>query len=73
MFMDNPNCDGNGPHSLWHEIRVLPTGGASNLNLCRLCHSREILWRAERNCELSADNTFDLPEWDSLQIYEPQS
>lgn len=66
----NPMCDGSGPCSAG-EVRVLPTGGEGNAILCKSCFHRELAWRKERNRELSKDCQFKLPEWDSLNIYNP--
>lgn len=68
--MQNPNCDGSGPCSLIdNTVKVLPTGGEGNAILCRLCFTREIQFRRERNKALSKDCQFDLPAWTSLKIY----
>jgi len=71
--MKNPNCDNDKcrvPHS---EVRVLPTGGRgdnqSNLILCQACFEHEIRFRVQRNRELAKDCRFDLPSWESLEIY----
>jgi len=69
--MQNPNCDGSGPCDLG-EVRVLPWtrdkhGG--NSILCRLCFSREIQYRIERNKELAKDCQYDLPAWESCKVY----
>lgn len=62
------NCDGSGPHS-GTEVRILPTSPGSNVILCRADFVREISWRKERNRDLSDDAKFDLPSWESLEIY----
>lgn len=70
--MENCNCDGSGPHTAG-EVRLLPMGRdahSGNLILCRSCHAREIAWRRERNLSLGDFARFDLPEWDSLQVYK---
>jgi len=66
----NPNCDGD--HCTWSvgEVRVLPLGGDGNLILCKTCFAHEIRFRKERNRELSTDAAFDLPTWESLEVYE---
>ena len=51
------------------EVRVLPTGGDSNLILCRLCFEREIQFRRSRNLELGTAFKFDLPLWIDLTVY----
>lgn len=69
--MNNCNCDGSGPHS-GPEVRVLPLGKNphhGNLILCRNCHARELEWRKERNPELAEDCRYDLPAWESLEVY----
>lgn len=68
--MQHPNCDGGVCLSLKGEIRVLPSGGDSNLILCRSCFFHEIAFRKERNKELSADCRFDLPKWEDLKVYK---
>jgi len=67
-IMEQNNCDGSGPHK-YGEVRLLPTGGDSNLILCRYCYGREIAFRKERNKELCKENQFALPKWDDLEIY----
>ncbi len=63
------NCDGSGPHTSG-QVRVLPTGGQGNAILCWSCFQQEMAWRIERNQELAGDCKFDLPGWDSLEIYK---
>lgn len=67
--MHNPNCDGAGPHVV-AEVRVLPYDGDGNLILCRACFAREIAWRIGRNLELAPAARYDLPSWDSLEVYD---
>lgn len=65
----NPNCDGS---HCWHshgEVRVLPAGGSSNLILCRACYEHELSFRRERNRDLGTAFKFELPTWDSLEVY----
>ncbi len=64
----NPNCDGSGPCNMG-EVRVLPSGGDSNLILCRTCFYREIVFREGRNRELAEFARFKLPEWETLKVY----
>lgn len=66
--MNNPNCDGSGPHS-GQPVRKLPIGGGGNAILCKACYQREIQFRKERNRELGNDAQFDLPEWESLSVH----
>lgn len=69
--MNNSNCDGQGRNKCTPgQVRVMPSGGDSNLILCKACHHNEILFRLERNLELCKENQFDLPKWKSLKIYE---
>lgn len=62
-------CDGGGPCSTNPEVRVLPTGGDSNAILCFNCYMREINFRMDRNKELSKENKFKIPAWNSLKVY----
>jgi hypothetical protein len=66
--MDNPNCDGSGPHASG-AVRVLPYGGDGNLILCHSCYMREMQYRRERNRELGQDCQFELPAWNDLRVY----
>lgn len=69
----NPMCDGSGPCCAG-EVRVLPLGKNphhGNLILCRNCHWREIEFRKDRNTELAPDCRFDLPTWETLNVYQP--
>lgn len=68
--MINNNCDGSGPCSPREQVRVLPSGGDSNLILCNACYHAEIAFRRERNKELSKDCQFKLPKWEDLKIYK---
>jgi hypothetical protein len=67
--VQNPNCDGSGPHALNPEVRVLPAGGESNLILCENCYAHEIAYRRSRNQSLSESAQFKLPEWKTLTVY----
>lgn len=69
--MQNPNCDGAHCTSSVGEVRLLPTSKPcrSNAILCRACYSHEIRWRKERNRELGTSAQFDLPTWESLELY----
>jgi len=73
MTHHNPNCDGDKcvPLPVAACVRVLPTGGGSNLILCRACFDHEIRFRRERNRELGDFARFELPAWESLTIYNP--
>ncbi len=67
--MEN-NCCGNGPHSTTGEVRVMPSGGDSNLILCRLCWTREIAYRRDRNRSLGDFAQYKLPTWESAKAYD---
>ena len=64
----NPNCDGGHCAADTGETRVLPTGPQSNAIPCRACFVRELEWRRERNKNLKR-KAFDLPAWESLDVY----
>ena len=66
--MNNPNCDGTGPHRLG-EVRRMSTGGHGAVILCRTCYHVEIRWRILRNQELGPQNRFPLPAWEELSVY----
>ena len=66
--MSNPNCDGSGPHA--GSVRVLPLARDANAILCFACFQAEIAWRRSRNLALSSDAQYDLPRWESLDVYE---
>jgi hypothetical protein len=70
IMAENNNCDGSGPH-MPGEVRVLPIGGGANLILCRACHAHELRFRRERSRELADACQFDLPEWATLEVYQP--
>lgn len=63
------SCDGSCYRTNLKEVRVMPTGpaGSSNLILCYRCYIKEIIFREERNKEVSTP--FPLPEWSELKIY----
>ena len=65
----NPNCDGGKCISETGEVRLLPHGEDSNLILCHDCFNHEINYRKARNRELADWAQFNLPTWDSLEIY----
>ena len=71
MPIDNPNCDGAGPHDSG-EVRRFPTGGGGAAILCRRCYVTEYTWRRQRNLELATAKTgtaFDTPVWGDLEVY----
>ena len=67
--MKNPNCDNNKCLNSKGQVRVLPSGGESNLILCLNCFNYEMVYRRERNKELSKDCLFKLPKWEDLEVY----
>lgn len=69
MKAANPNCDGSHCSFSKSEVRVLPYGGGGNLILCHACYCYEMVFRRSRNKELSSAAAFDLPTWDSLEVY----
>lgn len=68
--MQNPNCDNDKCISSKGQVRVLPIGGGGNAILCRACFNHEMNYRIERNLELDIDAAFDLPSWESLEVYD---
>jgi hypothetical protein len=69
-YPGNPNCDGYKCGSKTGEVRLLPTGGSSNLILCRRCFDYEIAFRKDRNKELGKFAQFKLPAWEELEVYK---
>lgn len=70
--MNNPNCDGPGPHS-GRQVRRYPIGGGSNAILCRACVARENRYRAERRADTAnpVDPAgFPHQDWQTLKVYE---
>jgi hypothetical protein len=72
--MYNPNCDyANGKCCVSpSEIRILPLGGEGNIHCCRTHYNHEMVYRRERNKNLSDNCKFDLPPWNSLEIYKEE-
>ncbi len=65
------NCDGSGPHAEG-EVRVLPLTKDphhGNLILCPQCFRREMMWRFLRNTELGEEAQYEIPDWQSLEVY----
>lgn len=50
----------------------MPSGGDSNLILCRACYQHEIQFRVERNLTLAEECKFKLPMWETLKVYGKQ-
>lgn len=50
------------------EVRILPAGGGGNILCGRRGYEREMAFRRER---LRAGVPFDLPTWETLEIYFP--
>ena len=55
-----------------NELRVLPSGGSSNILCSRRGYESEIAWRRERNKELEEGCQFKLPTWEELRIYDKE-
>lgn len=66
----NWNCDGDLCTNATGEVRRLPLGGNSAVIVCEACYFHEMNYRRERNEELSPSARFDLPRWESLEIYK---
>lgn len=64
-------------HDTSAEIRRLPTSGDSAVLICYKHYLHEMQFRRERNRELVAggnpQNIFDLPAWNSLEIYSAKN
>jgi len=67
--MHNCDCDGSHCQKPDGEVRLLPTGGSSNLILCHACYLHEIRYRKERNRDLGLTFQFSLPRWEDLEVY----
>jgi hypothetical protein len=65
----NYNCCGAGPHTPG-EVRVMPSGGDSNLILCLSCWTRENQYRRNRNRELGTFAQYRIPSWESAKVYD---
>ncbi len=63
------DCCGSGPHSDG-EVRIMPSGGDSNLILCRRCWQHELFYRQDRNRYLGAGMQYKLPAWETAKVYE---
>lgn len=72
MRKTNPNCDNTKCISDKGEVRVLPISGDSNIIVCKTCFMHEMKFRHERNKELAFACRFDIPKWESLEIYSPE-
>ena len=73
--MMNAYCDGGNCTDPNAETRKLPCG-QMNLIVCIDCYNKEIAFRKDRNIQLAKNGKgfgerWDIPEWDSLAIYEP--
>ena len=67
----NNNCDNNKYKSNNGEVRVLPSGGDSNLILCKSCFDFEINYRLSRNIQSATPtNVFEILKWEDLKVYE---
>ena len=61
-------CDGAGPH-IEGEARKMKHGGG-NLILCYFCWNNEIAHRQRLNQNLTPSAQFDLPAWETGEVYE---
>ncbi|MCK9567471.1 hypothetical protein M0R72_00815 [Candidatus Pacearchaeota archaeon] len=61
-------CDGGCCTEEHGELRKLPVGGG-NLILCRPCFDHEMRYRHD---EVMRGIQFELPSWESLEIYSSQ-
>lgn len=55
------------------ELRVLPSGGDSNILCGKRGYDREIAYRKERNQTLGDQFKFKLPAWEDLRVYQTES
>lgn len=69
IFADNNNCSGSRCTDPSAEVRVLPTGGEGNMILCEKCYEHEMRVRRDRNGNLALGAKFELPTWQSLEVY----
>jgi len=51
------------------QVRVLPTSQDSNAILCHACFNHEIAWRKQENKTRPEYARFELPTWESLEVY----
>lgn len=54
------------------ELRILPSGGDSNILCGKQGYEREMRYRQERNKELGDAFKFKLPKWEDLRIYQSE-
>lgn len=67
--MNNPNCDHGQRCSENPQVRRLPTGGNSAVIVCKHHYILEMMYRRVRNKELAEECQFDIPKWESLEVY----
>lgn len=70
--MDNPNCDGAGPHAAG-ETRLYPLStkaadGGSNLILCRRCWDHENRYRADRARKFKNPENWPQEDWNTAKV-----
>lgn len=65
--MDNLRVDDYGFKS--NDVRILPTGGGSNIICSYRTYLKEIRFRKKRNKNLEPFCKFDIPSWESLEKY----
>ncbi len=65
--MNNPNCDGEKCICPGDEVRRLPISDQGAVIVCRRCYEYEIAYRRKL---IAAGLDFDLPSWESLEVYK---
>ena len=68
MEIHNNNCDGSNCKFQTGTVKYIPLSDGG-LILCMSCYQHEMMWRRERNKELSKENRFDIPDWKQLETY----
>ena len=69
-FVKNDQCDNRWCESANGQVRLLPLPGGANAILCFHCFAYEMRARTRANKDLAGDCRWDIPAWDSLEIYE---
>ena len=62
-YDQSERCEGLGSHTLG-AVRLMPNG-AGMMSLCRSCWEGELYCRIKDNLELSTDEQWELPDWES--------
>jgi len=63
--MDNPNCDGAGPHTA-PTVKMYPLGAGGNAILCLFCWAAENRYHYERGKEMDGwpqEDWYRTPEY----------